>query len=291
MDNPKITYKQYGGKASIAKWIASRFPAHRTYLEPFCGSCSVLFAKPRSFIEIVKDLDSRIIGMFEQMRSRPQELAALLWATPYSKANWREAPATEDELETARLLMAESVQFYCGNGNTSTWALEKSGAPHKPKNEVWADWFLRILPAAARLRSVQILNEDGLQAIKRVHLQPDALIYVDPPYWGHAHEYRHQVDYEQLVSLLHAAKARVVVSEYPEAARFFPSWRAERKDTAGRARTGAHNTVAKSKTEMLFFNFELEAADAQTSGRDGDAGEAHLDCAGGDEAGGKDQDV
>jgi len=251
----KIVYKQYGGKASIARWIASHFPPHRVYMEPFCGSCSVLFAKPPSFIEIVNDRDDRIVSMFRQMRERPSELAALLWATPYSKSNWREEQAGEDALEDARLLMAQGTQFYCGNGNSITWALEKSGVPHKPKPEVWADWFLRVLPAAARLRTVQILNEDGIDAARRVHMQEDALIYVDPPYFGHEDEYRHAVDYERLVGVLREAKARVVVSEYPEAAVFYGGWRQERKDTAGRARTGAHNTTAKAKAEMLFMNF------------------------------------
>ena len=186
MDTPKITYLQYGGKASIARWIASHFPPHRVYMEPFCGSCAVLFAKPPSFTEIVNDLDGRVISMFEQIRENPKELAALLWATPYSKENWREAKCSEDALEDARLLMAEGKQFYCGDGNSSTWAIDKTGAPHKSKSETWADWFLRILPAASRLRAVQILNEDGIAAIRRVHMQEDALIYVDPPYDGHA---------------------------------------------------------------------------------------------------------
>jgi DNA adenine methylase len=255
MDTPKITYLQYGGKASIAKWIASHFPPHRVYMEPFCGSCAVLFAKPPSFTEIVNDLDGRVISMFEQIRENPKELAALLWATPYSKENWREAKCSEDALEDARLLMAEGKQFYCGDGNSSTWAIDKTGAPHKSKSETWADWFLRILPAASRLRAVQILNEDGIAAIRRVHMQEDALIYVDPPYDGHAHQYRFAVDYRGLVETLKEARAKVVVSEYPEAAVFYQGWRQERKDTAGRARTGAHNTTAKPKAEMLFMNF------------------------------------
>jgi DNA adenine methylase len=252
----QITYKQYGGKASIAKWIVSHFPEHRVYLEPFCGSCSVLFAKPRSFIEIVNDLDGRIINMFETMRSRPAELAALLWATPYTAANWRDVPVDPDLLEDARLLMAQSVQFYCGNGNNSTWALEKSGVPHKPKPEVWADWFKRIVPAAARVKPCQILQEDALKAIRRIYQQPDALIYVDPPYVGHEHEYRHRVDYAEMAKLLSEAKAKVVVSEYPAAAEYYPGWRQVVRQTVGRARTGRYATTAKDKTEVLYLNFE-----------------------------------
>jgi site-specific DNA-adenine methylase len=194
--------------------------------------------------------------MFEQIRANPEQLAALLWATPYSKANWRDASVSEDALEDARLLMAEGRQFYCGNGNTSTWAVDKSPSNHKPKHQVWADWFLRIVPAAARLRNVQILNEDAIKAIERVYKQPEALIYVDPPYTGHESEYRYQVKYPDMVGLLKAASARVVVSEYATADIFFEGWHRVEKTTAGRARTGAHNTKARQKTEVLYLNFD-----------------------------------
>lgn len=260
LPTPKITYKQYGGKASISKWIVSHFPEHRVYCEPFCGSCSVLFAKPRSFIEIVNDMDHRIINMFNMIREKPEELAALLWATPYSNVNWRNQGDVE-ELEDARLLMSQGVQQYCGNGNTSTWAIDKCAASHKPKPEVWADWFLRILPAAARLRSVQILQEDALTTIKRVMDNTECLIYVDPPYFGHEKEYRFTVQYADMVDLLKQAKAKVIVSEYLDASHFYAGWEQVEKTTAGRARTGAHNTQAKVKTEVLFSNFSLEKKD------------------------------
>lgn len=251
----KITYKQYGGKASIAKWIVSHFPEHKVYLEPFCGSCAVLFAKPKSFIEIVNDADSRIINMFDQIRSHPKELAALLWATPYSSANWRDCNSSDNELEDARLLMAQGCQFYCGNGKTSTWAIDKCSAPHKPKSEVWSDWFLRIIPAATRLKSVQLLNEDALKSISRVYSQENALIYVDPPYCGHEKEYRYKVKYEEMVDMLNESKAKVIVSEYSTAEHFYENWNRVEKNTVGRARTGRHKTRAKKKTEVLYFNF------------------------------------
>ena len=259
----KITYKQYGGKASIAKWIVSHFPEHKIYLEPFCGSCSVLFAKDKSFVEMVNDLDDRIINMFKQIREQPEQLAALLWATPYSAANWRDVKVSDDELEDACLLMAQGVQFYCGNGNTSTWAIDKCSANHKPKPEVWADWFSRILPAAARLRSVQVLQEDAIKAIQRVYQQEDALIYVDPPYFGHEKEYRFGVDYQKMVKVLKDAKSKVVVSEYATADQFWDDWRRVEKTTAGRARTGAHNTTAKEKTEVLYMNFQEQIENKQ----------------------------
>jgi DNA adenine methylase len=251
----KIPYKQYGGKASIAKWIVSYFPEHKAYLEPCCGSAAVLLAKPMSPIELLNDLDSQIMNMWRAIKSHPTELAALLWATPYATANWREQFLSSDLEETA-LLIAQSAQFYCGNRNSSTWSADACLAPHKPKSQVWADWFLRILPVANRLRGVQLLNEDALKAIERIYKRgPEALIYVDPPYLGHENEYCYQIDYSGMAELLRQATAKVVISEYPSAKHFFPDWNCITKTTASRAGTGRHKYSGKRKIEVLFTNF------------------------------------
>jgi DNA adenine methylase len=251
---PKITYRQYGGKASIAKWIVSHFPEHRIYMEPCCASAAVLLAKPKSFIEIINDLDDRIMTMWQAIKSQPERLAALLWATPYATANWRSLPPPGD-VEQAVLLMAEGVQFYCGNGNTSTWAIDKCNTPHKPKSSVWSDWFLRVLPAANRVRDVQLLHEDCLKAIERVYQKgTDTLIYIDPPYVGHEGEYRYRIDYPAMVELLRQANARVMVSESPAAAGYFADWNRIERDirrSCGRDR----RKEISNKTEVLFTNF------------------------------------
>ena len=65
------------------------------------------------------------------------------------------------------------------------------------------------------------MHEDALVAIQRVYRDPEALIYVDPPYYGHEDEYRYRIDYPAMVELLNSAKAKVVVSEYPDAAEFY----------------------------------------------------------------------
>ena len=248
----KIPYRQYGGKATIAKWIVSHFPEHRVYMEPCCASAVVLLTKPRSFIEIINDLDGAIMAMWRTIKSQPEQLAALLWATPYAAANWRNQPVSD--IDQAVLLMAQGAQFYCGNGNSSTWAIDKCGAKHKPSPETWADWFLRVLPAANRVRAVELLHEDALKAIERVYKLPDALLYVDPPYVGHEKEYRYQLDYAGMVKLLKEATAKVVVSESPSADKFFSDWNRIERDTPRRAGSERRGKCS-NKVEVLFTNF------------------------------------
>ena len=193
--------------------------------------------------------------MWRTIKSRPKELAALLWATPYANANWRDLPPPKD-IDQAVLLMAQGVQFYCGNGNSSTWSLDKCPAPHKPKSEVWADWFLRVLPAANRIRGVALLEEDALTAIERVYKNgPDTLIYADPPYLGHEGEYRCRIDYPGMVKLLNEASAKVVVSECPTADAMFKGWNRIERITARRAGIGRHHYRGRTKTEILYTNF------------------------------------
>jgi DNA adenine methylase len=255
----KIPLRRYGGKVYLAKWIISHFPEHTTYVEPFCGSGAVFFAKEPAQAEILNDIDGRIINAFEQMRSRPFELAAMLWATPYAQKNWRQAPATCD-LERAALDIAATVQYYAGATHTSTFSID-AGHANKNKARVWADWFQRILPAAARLKDAQILCEDALAVIARFADLPHALFYVDPPYRGHEGEYADSVCFRDLAACLFAVKGKVIVSGTTAEKDFFPTWRVVGRQYVGRARVGRHKTM-KSKTyeECLYLNFDPPAA-------------------------------
>lgn len=251
MSKPKITHLQYGGKTVIADWIVRQFPKHEIYLEPFCGSCAVLFAKKRSVVEIVNDLDSRIINMYEMIRKHPRKLAALIWATPSSPENWKYGKTSKDKLEDARLLMAQQ-QLFSGSVTSSTFAVVGS---NNGTVTSWSNWFKRILPAATRLKGVQILNEDANKCIRRVYKKPNALIYVDAPYKGHEKEYGYSVDYEEMVELLNEAEAKVVVSEFPESEDMWKGWHRLEKKKIGTAGTKQARKT-KTNTELLFMNFK-----------------------------------
>lgn len=240
----------------MAKKIIERFPTHSTYVEPFCGSCAVLLQKPISKNEIINDKDTAVVKIFSALREHPLELAAMIWATPYSKANREHIPI--NELEASCLEMAKAKQFYSGNQNTSTFSLD-FGHANKSKASVWAEWHERVFPAAARLKAVQILNEDAISVIERFKDQEGALIYIDPPYVGHENEYRCAVNYDDLIQICSNARAKIVVSEFKNGADKWPgSWRREIIETVGRSRTGKHGS-AKKNTEYLIFNFQEHA--------------------------------
>lgn len=249
----KLPLRRYGAKFYLAEWIISHFPEHQTYIEPFCGSGAVFFAKDPAQAEILNDIEGRIISAFETMRSRPFELAAMLWATPYAQKNWRDL-ADKSEIEKAALYIASTQQFYAGATHTSTFSVD-AGHANKNKAKVWADWFQRVLPAAARLKDAQLLNQDAYEVIDRFRGLEKALWYVDPPYLGHEKEYAKSVSIPVLADALRTVKGLVVYSGTDAEAEYFKGWHQSRKPYVGRARTGAHEMKSKTYDEVLYCNF------------------------------------
>jgi site-specific DNA-adenine methylase len=56
----KAPFGWVGGKSKLAKDIVSLFPQHTTYVEVFGGALSVLYAKERSKVEVVNDINSEL---------------------------------------------------------------------------------------------------------------------------------------------------------------------------------------------------------------------------------------
>ena len=77
-----------GSKWSLAPWIISHMPPHQTYLEPYFGSGAVFFSKEPSPLETINDLDGDVVNLFRVIRDRPDELARLVYWTPYSRQEY-----------------------------------------------------------------------------------------------------------------------------------------------------------------------------------------------------------
>jgi DNA adenine methylase len=216
-----LTY--YGGKQQLAAQIVARMPAHRVYLEPFCGGAAVLFAKRRAQRETLNDSDERVIRFWRAVRERPDELAAVVAATPYSRAEWRASrELADDDVECARRLLVEIDQSF--SRSRSSWSVPCIGDGRgRWQPGSWENLPSKILAAVERLSGVALEHGDALKMIPRWD-RADAVIYCDPPYAGEFRRepskgYRHddaEALWPQLVDVLLGVKhAAVILSGYP----------------------------------------------------------------------------
>lgn len=218
-----LTY--YGGKQALSRQIVPLFPPHRIYLEPFAGGAAVLFAKPRVERETINDDDERVMRFWRALRERPDELAAAVAATPYSRQEWRESrdqDDVEDDVEAARRFLAEIDQSF--SRSRESWSVPCIGRGRgRWQPGSWSNLPDRLLAAVDRLRGVALEHGDAMRLIPRWDV-PDCLIYCDPPYAGRSRlrpraGYRRDDDgtlWDRLVAVLAEVKhAQVVLSGYP----------------------------------------------------------------------------
>ena len=60
----------FGSKNKIALALCGNLPPHNCWVEAFCGSAAVTLRKKPAPIEIINDVDSEIINLFEQLCDR-----------------------------------------------------------------------------------------------------------------------------------------------------------------------------------------------------------------------------
>lgn len=248
----------FGGKWKLAKHIISELPPHDTYVEPFSGAASVLFQKSRSHVEVLNDLNGRLVNVFRVLRDDEQaaRLSRMLSLTPFSNAEFYAAlEPSDDPVEDARRMIILGHQAHgettVSGGKRSGWK-RKVACRFNSSATLWTDLPDQIFAWADRLRGVFIENGDALAVIRQWDSR-DAVFYVDPPYLhstrnctdGYAHELS-DLEHEVLLSVLNTVKGRVVLSGYssPLYEKHLRGWRQVELDTL--ASSGV------SRTELLW---------------------------------------
>ena len=220
----KPPFAMYGGKARLAPFIVSLMPKHLVYVEPFCGSAAVLFAKPYLkvgwYTEVINDLDGAIVNFFRvlQDRDKARELFRRLRYTPYSRAEYRRAlemlSSSEplSDVEWAWAFYTTIRQSFSHSLVTRSWARTVARSGHRP----WAKCKRQLRYYVRRLERVYIENLDAIECIRRWD-SPHTLFYVDPPYPGAVQGYRltySQADFERLVEVLDSCVGSFILSCY-----------------------------------------------------------------------------
>jgi DNA adenine methylase len=219
---PPLGY--FGSKVRVAPRIIDLLPAHCGYIEPYCGSLSVLLAKPPTGFEVVNDKDQDLMAFWRVLRDRPRDLARVCRLTPHSRAEYEASwpiPPGADDLERARCVWVKLTQGRGGALRATGWRYhEAPGGRTSTMPRTLAGYAARIEQVAARLAAVTLECRPALEVVDRYGRDPKSLLYVDPPYLHGTRVggvYRHEMtdaDHQQLLAALAAARSAVVVSGY-----------------------------------------------------------------------------
>lgn len=227
-----------GAKWSLSRQIVDLLPQHKIYVEAFLGSGSIFFNKTPSNTEILNDMDGDIVNFFDCIRNYPEELAALLELTPYSKQEYKRSYDREGctDLERARRFLIRcnmaraGMQYY-----SSSWRHAGPVLGASCKQRVVGAWNKlpgEIIEAAKRLKDAEIEQTDAIELIKKYN-KPNCLIYADPPYLLSTRRQRYynvemesEEEHEILLKTLLEHSGPVVLSGYDSELYndYLPSW-------------------------------------------------------------------
>lgn len=173
-----------GSKHRLAKHLAPIFIKDmvdnhiNTYIEPFCGVCSVLKDIPTSYLRIANDAHKGLITMLHN-------LVYMGWEPPDN--------VTEGEYKSLRILKDYDNPLTAFAGFGCSWfGNEWHGYARSEKRDIQGEAKRALLKLKPKLDGVHFYNLD----YKNLTIKTPSLIYCDPPYKG-TDKYKHVIDHDE----------------------------------------------------------------------------------------------
>ncbi len=216
----------FGAKTRLVDRLLPLIPQHHTYVEPFGGGASLLFAKEPSPVEVYNDLDSGLVNFFRVLRdpAKFERFYRMVCMTPYAREefdfcrrSWQEC---EDDVERAyRWFVVARMSFSGHFGHSWSSVVRESRCNISASVNVWLQGVEMLPEAHARLMMVQVEHLDFRHILKRYD-DKDTFFYLDPPYVRFTRKTgRYSVemsdeDHRDMVSLLLGLKGKALLSGY-----------------------------------------------------------------------------
>jgi DNA adenine methylase len=173
--------KWAGGKTRYAATLVALAPEFSgTYREPFLGSGAVFF-ELRPATAVLSDANGELVVCFEQVRSRPRDVMALLDTMPNTAEHFehvrRRDPARLSELErAARVIYLNKTSF------RGLWRVNRRGEFNTPYGAYDRPYYNRetLSRAAEALSAATVLESDFEFAVDAA--EAGDWLFLDPPY-------------------------------------------------------------------------------------------------------------
>lgn len=247
----------YGGKFFQAKWINEILPYKykQTYFEPFFGMGHVLLNRKRSEVEIVNDINDRLVNYWRVVRDKRKTFPRMVENSPYSRTEFEWALRNIDNKKLSRAKRALAFHLV-------VWLSIRSGDGHvgdKDFRMIFSQggtryWTKeRIDNLCDRMQGVKIENRDALFLLDKTKNKKNIVIYCDPPYYtsdGRGYK-ESKIDIADLKDLLLVQKGKVAISGQGKEWNML-KWNKHKKKA--QIATGINNNHMK-RVDCLWTNF------------------------------------
>ncbi len=248
-----------GGKRLLCKTILDLLPEHRLYCEPFGGSGTILLEKPPSPAEVYNDLNGDLVNLFRILKHHPREFLDTVRWHLRSREDFDRfkalAPRYLTDIHRAARTYYLLKAGYGGKGLHFAGRVIGSDRPFS---------IYRIEESLyeihRRLENVTIEHLPYADCVQRYD-DPQALFYLDPPYYHHEADYGpdifHRGDFVTLADLLNSIRGSFLLSlnDLPEVRQIFSPFRF--KEVSTTYQIGTRCGHAKKARELLIANYDL----------------------------------
>ncbi len=171
-----VPFQQWGGSSKYARRLAERFPAHKRYVEPFCGAAAVFFVKGPAQEEVLADADPDVVFALRFIQRLDEASFAALerFSWRVSRAGFERARSCEPGSDAERF-------WKFVYGRVSTWGAKPDMGGFASIHDGQTYDLDDLWPFHERLQNTRLVTQDWKKTLAD-HDGPETLFFIDPPY-------------------------------------------------------------------------------------------------------------
>jgi len=267
-------FSYLGGKKFQAKWIASQFSKHNTYVEPFGGAYWVYFMAnhqiDQAHTNVYNDFNKDIANIFHCARYKDREfLKSLLSYEPQKEEIFNQfksdlIPFNTDfelgDIDRATKYIYLQTQSFSGDTLNEKTKFVNLKGKYKSKYQHFIDkignkkWLYFI-------KGITNIHNESYETIIDMYDKDDTLFYVDPPYYKMEDYYVkdfQRSQHEDLANKLKQIKGKFVLSYYdfPDLQKWFPKNEYTWIEKEFNKQNASKNKGAGKGKEVLIMNYK-----------------------------------